>query len=1114
MRARTYQAVLALGLLSLLALFAFGQQAIGPGAQAFGQTAPLGAGPDVKPTTGQGPDIMDTAQAVDVIVVFREPPRAIAPKGRSPHAADVAMNTERASLVSSVSSLRGKAQPFRFDYRTVLNGVATTLSGAEVERVRHLPYVDYVSEDLPVEALLDDSVPLINADDVWNDPNLGAKGDGVTIAIIDTGIDYTHPDLGGCSEVGPECRVVGGYDFINNDADPMDDHGHGTHVAGIAAGNGGIVGVAPDATLLAYKVLNLGGSGSFSTVIAGVEQAVEDGADVMNLSLGGWGHGNDAMAQAVNNAVDAGVVAAVAAGNSGPGFFSILTPGAAANAITVGATDKTDVMASFSSSGPALYDWIIKPDVVAPGVAINSSVPIGQCVLCDPSGYKELSGTSMAAPHVAGAAALLLELQPDLTPAQVKSALTGTAVRLDGVGSFKQGSGRIDVYGAATTAASLSPSSLNMGIDYGDMPEYTAQKVVTLTNRSAVEQTFTLDVVGLTQAGITVTLDPPGPLTIPQGGSEPVTVTVTVDDSQVPFLAEPPYAYEGWLRVVGASQSEVRAPIAFIKGRVLEISYDRQPVWVWIHNQHDWDTNVVGASLIRVPAPAGTYDIVTGCSHQEPITGETVYSYIWREDVVHDVVTRLDISCDEATHVLHVDFPFLALTENGGWQLMLEYEPSGKVPRPPTQEGWGYEPHSWVGDPSNSATIAVSDVSPDYTVEWSVRLRSDAENQYIANYGWRDGIYADELHDLQPEDFTVGRYDYLPLEEQGVDALSILAYDCQGGPWWSCAGEPLASPLPLDTVDQVHYLPAPYQEFALGYVRRSVVDHDTGASLARTPWGRIEADGSFYQWGGGQKLFVSADGTMPVGVSPMSWAAVFNNSATTVSLTTLIPGEYWSSQAGDARLNLSPPGLPLHWALDCPEDWDWEDWNQCADDGDYTGPVFVEQAAHTFHLTSGSYTLADTSGTVRVEAEFSPVGAPPWYLPKNANPPTITGFRVEQDGVPTDEVWVGTAENQLVVSAVDDTCSAPPSVSMSIDLGSGWSDLVEEYDPITQTYTADLGTFGLSEADTLASVRVIATDCHSNSVSMDVLPAFRVVYRDTDGDGCGDRQETAAQWRT
>ena len=177
-----------------------------------------------------------------------------------------------------------------------------------------------VYPDVKVHAVLSQSARLIGADQVW--AQYGVTGLGVRVAIVDTGVAYTHPDLGGC--LGAACKVIRGYDFVNADSNPQDDHGHGTHVAGIVAANGVVRGIAPDARLLAYKVLNANGDGFSSTVIAGIDAAVDpdgnpatnDGAHVINLSLGGDGDPDDPLSQAVDNVSLHGVTVVVAAGNS------------------------------------------------------------------------------------------------------------------------------------------------------------------------------------------------------------------------------------------------------------------------------------------------------------------------------------------------------------------------------------------------------------------------------------------------------------------------------------------------------------------------------------------------------------------------------------------------------------------------------------------------------------------------------------------------------------------------------------------------------------------------------------------------------------------------------
>ena len=251
-------------------------------------------------------------------------------------------------------------------------------------------------------------------------------------------------------------RIAAMQDFTGEGT--RDNHGHGTHVAGIAAGGGSRYrGVAPEALLYAAKVLHGDGSGYMSEVIAGLEWAVQQRVKVINLSLGGVGpcDGSDALSTACDAAVDQGVMVCVAAGNYGPGASTVGPPGCARNVLTVGACSTQDVIPSFSARGPT-SDGRVKPDVLLPGVDIvacraqNTSMGMPVDAL-----YAKASGTSMATPHAAGLAALLLQAFPDLTPAQLKERLMNTAKDL-GQDANAQGKGRADAY-QAYLGSSVTP---------------------------------------------------------------------------------------------------------------------------------------------------------------------------------------------------------------------------------------------------------------------------------------------------------------------------------------------------------------------------------------------------------------------------------------------------------------------------------------------------------------------------------------------------------------------------------------------------------------------------------------------------------------------------------
>jgi len=294
-----------------------------------------------------------------------------------------------------------------------------------------------------VSPMLSDSARLINAPSLWD---LGVNGSGIVIAVVDTGINWLHESLDDLDD-NPDTadpKVIANISFVPGVPTGFDDHGHGTHVAGIAAGTGGpshtYRGVAPGAKLYAVKVLDQTGSGQWSWVIAGIEWSVENNADIITMSLGGGGYPYDPVSIASDTAVDAGIVVTVAAGND-IYYGTISSPGLATKVITVGATTKGDAIASFSSKGPNTYDYRGDPDIVAPGVGIMSADAKNI------NGYVPMSGTSMATPHVAGGAALLLQAFVNATPNLVTSALMASAVDI-GYDSYTQGAGRIDVLSA------------------------------------------------------------------------------------------------------------------------------------------------------------------------------------------------------------------------------------------------------------------------------------------------------------------------------------------------------------------------------------------------------------------------------------------------------------------------------------------------------------------------------------------------------------------------------------------------------------------------------------------------------------------------------------------
>ncbi|NEY72917.1 S8 family serine peptidase [Bacillus mesophilus] len=505
-------------------------------------------------------------------------------------------------------------------FDTAFNGVSLTGKREEVQRIAELAEVESVYPNHTYQATIEKSVPYIGAEDIrsyLDVENHRLTGEGIKVGVIDTGVDYSHPDL--------YRNFKGGFDLVDHDKDPMETKAsqgmptmHGTHVAGIIAADGKIQGVAPKAQIIAYRALGPGGMGTSEQVIAAIEKAIKDKVDVINLSLGNNVNGPDwPTSLALNKAVEHGIVAVTSSGNSGPEMWTVGSPGTSSKAISVGAstppikvpylsfstrgkeieltpmqggqpwdykrevklvdsgkgypeeipenvkgnialmergtipfTEKVfnalengavgvviynnvngsfagglevefaipvvsiskedgeyikknlkvnpyihtefkkieDSMADFSSRGPVTYTWDVKPDVVAPGVAINSTVP---------NGYVSLQGTSMAAPHVAGAAALIKQAHPNWSPEQIKASLMNTAKRLnqgkDLYEPIVQGAGRIQIDQAVKADTLVYPGSFSFGMFHNEDPR--TEKTITLTidNQSSEEKEYSFE---------------------------------------------------------------------------------------------------------------------------------------------------------------------------------------------------------------------------------------------------------------------------------------------------------------------------------------------------------------------------------------------------------------------------------------------------------------------------------------------------------------------------------------------------------------------------------------------------------------------------------------------
>jgi subtilisin family serine protease len=515
-------------------------------------------GATILPPGAAAAEPASSGELVKVIVTFKARPGAAARQAATAAGAEILRGY---SIIPSVSlELPAKA----------INALRMNPLVASVERDGTITALDHIGNTGDLEYENAWGVEHIGTKPVHD---AGIKGQGIKVAIIDTGIDYIHDDVDDLPyNVDPEFfgNYRGGYDFFNNDADPLDDNGHGTHVAGILAAekNGYlVVGVAPEVDLYALKVLGADGSGEYSGLIAALEWAIQNDMDVVNMSLGGHDV-SPALQSAIQAAYAAGITLVAASGNATTiqdliNGCPVAYPAAYDQVIAVSFTDTSDKLTGFSCTGPQV-------DLAAPGNQIVSTVPTGSCMFCAPQGYRAESGTSMASPHVAGVAALVLSKgianggDPMTLADDVKAHLCATA-SLAGMAPtdprypIRYGCGIVDARQALIVSPPPPPVGGNQPPvavdDSATMAEDSAADVDVLANDSDVDGN-PLTVTSLTAPSVGVaTINPSGTVHyVPNGdangtdqfdyrvadgagGTDTGTVTVTVSPVNDPPIA-------------------------------------------------------------------------------------------------------------------------------------------------------------------------------------------------------------------------------------------------------------------------------------------------------------------------------------------------------------------------------------------------------------------------------------------------------------------------------------------------------------------------------------------------------------------------------------------------
>jgi subtilisin family serine protease len=1054
----------------------------------------------------------DPNETVNVIVQFKTPPLVLH-KHYSKHFAPATysstlrqIQTEHQQCMRDVTSIESaplsplpksfkpSATHLKYEYKRSLNGIAISTRRWMVEQIKQLPYVERVDDDVQVQLVDDVSNDVIRADTVW--AKTGAEGDSVVIGILDTGIDYLHEALGGAPF--PNTKVIGGYDLVNNDADPMDDNGHGTHVAGIAAANGppptSLRGVAPHAKLMAFKVLDATGSGSSSSVIAGIEMALDpdgnpatdDAVDIINLSLGGSGDPDDPLCQAVDNAVANGVECVVAAGNSGSSYKTIQSPGVARTALTVGATDNTDHIASFSSRGPSKKLFGIKPDVLAPGVSINSAKAGG--------GYIQYSGTSMSTPHVAGASALLLQLHRGSSPAVIKGLLMETAKNI-GANLWTQGSGRIDVYAAALKPGVVTPASLNLGFYDLNQSTWTEQETLTVRNMSGNSPTYQFSLMAGAPNGVSATFTPSS-IALNPGDTAIVVISFSVNGNLVANnnpSGSVSFPYTGTVRAVSQSDT-ISVPFSFMKTPYLDLTLVGTNPSFLIHNGRDFSvTSLTTSDYPRILLPSGTYDIVA------LFFSSVQNTYVTRENIAVPATSQITLQQSDAQHVYSID----ARDENSQQMNFDRQTTADQFVRRASQ----FAISSLVLNAPYIPNARYSNVSSAYNYDWQSYSYPNNKPFYTFKGSIND-FSADHSFRNYLSDFKHLLLVYtLPPSLTNIMLLEWLNFfrDPQGmGSFWGGSDTYMTAPF----IQNAYIMPDPTADFMAGWglynlqevmqTTGPVFNRDASFLYYVLPWLKVKSFTStqaFLLWDNFSPALNTPGDTLVYGLGPTHWFGRFDNDATNLRIRTNTKyGEYWNSSQGAF--------YPLFLS-------------QCQDAStkQLTFKLFdasnalIQSGALLDHgtriITAGNYYdyFADiqvgTGGTYRLEIQDTAyfvqgrqgvalVRATMNTMSGDPNPPSMKTFNILAGNTFTDIITDG--QTGTVKFQVNDDHGLQSVVaSYRAESDTAWNNLVVTQD--SSSYSAIINS---NIPHGYVSLRVTATDNSGNTLEYSASPAFKL----------------------
>lgn len=1041
--------------------------------------------------------VADGAAPVAIIVEFNQPDVAAAAGAGSKSSAVASthaqFDADLAALYTTHTVAKRADHPKHFT--RAFNGVALQLPGDLIASVRAWPYVKRIHADGDMHAM-DAGVPEVMPEEAVTDAFEGT-GAGITIAVIDTGVDYTHPALGG--QLGPEHKVIGGYDFVNDDADPLDDNGHGTHVAGIAAGYDDTwAGVATDAKILAYKVLDVEGGGKDSWVLAAIERAMDpdenpltdDAVDVINLSLGSGagGDSNHPVTLAVERAIAAGIVCVVAAGNAGHlGKASIAAPGNALPAITVGAVTDDGHVASFSAQGPTgsikaatLPRFGIKPDVYAPGVAVTSTWLNGA--------FRQMDGTSMATPHVAGIAARLLQANPDWSPAHVKAALAQSA-DASGMMPWFVESGRVGALPAKQLDALFTPARFDFGLVDASQEVWQHTDTLSVHNLGETTETFTIGTAWL-PAGVDLDFSATSVVVAP-GTSVDVPFSVTAPVAALPKL-DFPDAFEGEITIESETQDHVIAFSFFnpVQSR-LSLAEPADLLFLFGHTAGASFSFLDAADDFFLFLPQDQYDVIAEFEGGKRVV---VRENVFEEGGVHQV-----ISAAEAIHPVTLaptDVTLQPLEHVSGIHAI-------------THKASGYAIVKQGGFMSMAASLPTvqyfSSFSDAYKLEVRATGFSETGDYYVLPFGAYDGLSGEMT--LKNTPATMVQVNYKHTVPEGHDSVFFV-------PWThtaSSTGRRATMGAKLDLTDGNPFvLSAPFEKTIF------MMPAPEGFSWEGHFHTLHSADFSLFNLATRvnqvtlletEEIYLNEAGTLQVGLEQpvvyadasvvdlypgqgvVRWAGQMDNAATRIELAEAPDGGYFLNETNDL--------LPRSVAMTL-----FRGEEVIAADSLYNVPNLP------VGRWLGHRRVSVQPGQYRAVIEDEHIAANGWHIRASAtlsfrtdfadpNPPRLTQLFVESEGQ-SGQMLYPDASHTLHVGVVDvcgwcTTSSSVDALEIQVKLmqDSVWHTLSLPDGAVSGNHmVAAALPAGLAEG--LYAVRVSAADEYANAMVYELAPAFEL----------------------